>query len=160
MSTLRHLTLTAVAVLTAGALLTGCDTVDEPTLTKEQAVARVEALAQETFAQLPAGATLTLRASLPDVRCDDNRGGAFVENTYAVEYPDGWPVEQSMTTLADYWASRSYRTVRDERADPKVPELVVETPGDEFRIGYVVTHRDNGAVDPALRTSSPCYRGA
>lgn len=155
---LRHLVLTAVAVLTAGTLLTGCDNVqDQPTLTKEAAVARVEALAQETFAQLPAGATLKLKASLPDVRCDDNRGGSFVENSYTITYPQGWPVEQSMAALADYWAGRDYPIVRDQRQDTQVPELVVETPGDEFHIGYLITRRDNGDVDPVLRTSSPCY---
>ena len=157
MPALRHLALTAAAVLTAGALLTGCDDVNESDLTKETAVARVEVLAQETFAQLPAGATLKLRTSLPNIRCDDNRGGAFVENSYDIEYPPGWPVEQAMTTVADYWASRDYTISRDDRQDAQAPELVVETPGDEFHLGFLLSRRDNGDTDAFLRTSSPCY---
>jgi hypothetical protein len=155
----RHLAQIAVAALTAGALLAGCDNVpSEPTVSKQEAVTRVEARAQEAFAQLPAGATLKLRSSRPDLPCEEGSGGRrFVENSYTIDYPAGWPIGQSLTTLADYWARSNYKVVRDERQDDKVPELVVEHPDDLFHIGYLLSYRDNGRIDGVIRSSSTCF---
>lgn len=149
----------AVAALTAGALLAGCDNVPaEPTVSKQEAVTRVEARAQEAFGQLPAGATLKLRSSRPDLPCEEGSGGRrFVENSYTIDYPEGWPIERSMTVLADYWARSNYKVVLDYRKEKKVPELVVEHPDDLFHIGLLLSYRDNGRVDGVLRSSSTCF---
>ena len=157
MSSTRRRALTIVAALVAGALTAGCDSVDQPTVTKEQAVERVATRALEAFQQLPAGATLKQTLAQTDLPCDDGPDGrTFVETDYAVEYPPSWPVEQSMATLSTYWQNSDYRIVRDDRQDDKFPELVVEHPADGFRIGYLVAHRDNGRIDAILRSSSPC----
>jgi hypothetical protein len=157
MPALRRLVLTVAAVLTAGALTAGCDAVQpEPTITKQQAVDRVAARAQEAFQQLPAGATLKLRSNEPDMPCDDGPDGrTFVETDYTIEYPQGWPVQQTMATLADYWTTNGYQTVRDERADATTPGFSVEHP-DGFRIGIQITNRDSGRIDAYLISSSPC----
>jgi hypothetical protein len=154
----RRPILTVVAALTAGTLITGCDNVpSEPTLTKQEAVARVDARAQEAFAQLPTGATLKTRSSKPDLPCDNGPDGrTFVENTYTIDYPQGWPIQQSMTVLAEFWTKNNYKTVRDDRQDDSAPELVVEHPDDAFHIGYLVSYRDNGRIDAVLRSSSTC----
>ncbi len=158
MSPARRTALTVIAALTAGALTAGCDTVDQqPTVTKEQAVERVAARAQEAFGQLPAGATLKQTLAQTDLPCENGpKGSTFVETDYAVEYPATWPVEQSMATLSAYWHSNKYKIVRDDRSDDKFPELVVEHPTDGFRIGYLVAHRNNGRIDAILKSSSPC----
>jgi hypothetical protein len=158
MPSLRHLVLAVAAVVTAGALTTGCDNVQPPAeMTQQQAVERVDALAQEAFQQLPAGATLKQRSSEPEMPCDDGPGGrTFVETDYVIDYPEGWPVQQTMGILGDYWAKNNYKIVRDDRQDDKAPELVVEHPGDAFHIGYLVTYRDNGRIDALLRSSSAC----
>jgi hypothetical protein len=149
-----RLALTITAALAAGALTAGCDSVQPgPTITKEQAVTRVDARAQEAFRQLPAGATLKPRSSEPDTPCDDGR--TFVENDYTVEYPSGWPVEQAIPVLAGYWTSNDYKTVKDDRDRDKTPAFSVEHP-DGFRIGIRLTCRDSGAIDAFLISSSPC----
>ena len=153
----RRLLSTLVAALTAGALTAGCDTVQHAAVTKEQAVERVVARAEEAFAQLPPGASLKIRSTEPDMPCDDGPAGrTFVETGYTVEYPDAWPVEQSMATLSAYWQRSGYKTIRDDRGSDKLPEIVVEHPDDGFRIGYLLTHRDNGRIDAYLTSSSPC----
>jgi hypothetical protein len=157
----RPLALTVVAALTAGTLITGCDTVpSEPTVTKQEAVARVEARAQEAFGRLPAGATLKTRSSKPDLPCDEGPDGrTFVENSYTIDYPQGWPIEQSLAVLADYWTNSNYTIVRDDRQDTRAPELVVEHPDDAFHLGYLLSYRDNGRIDGILRSSSTCVQG-
>lgn len=157
MSPARRTALAVLAALTVGALTAGCDTVDQPTVTKEQAIERVAARAQEAFQQLPSGATLKQTLAQTDLPCDNGpKGRTFVETDYAVEYPPSWPVEQSMATLSTYWTNNKYTIVRDDRQDDKFPELVVEHPADGFRIGYLVAHRDNGRTDAILKSSSPC----
>jgi hypothetical protein len=153
----RRLATTVAAALAAGALTAGCDNVQSPpAITKEQAVERVEARAQEAFQRLPAGATLKPRSSEPEMPCDDGPGDrTFVENDYTIDYPTGWPVEQTIPTLADYWAGQGYRTVKDERTRDRIPAFSAEHP-DGFRIGVRLTYRDNGRIDAFLISSSPC----
>ena len=157
MSSLRR---TVLVLLAAGALLAGCDSTQESTVTKDEAVQRVADRAQEALRQLPAGATLKQTLHQPDVTCDDqDRDGAvFVETNYQVVYPQGWPVDQSMATISAYWDSHGYKAVRDDRDDTKNPELVVEKEEDGFRIGYLVSRRANGTTDVFLRSSSPCFQ--
>jgi hypothetical protein len=157
MSSLRR---TALALLAAGALLAGCDSTQESTVTKEEAVQRVADRAQEAFRQLPPGATLKQTLHTPDLACNDqDRDGAvFVETTYQVMYPKGWPVDQTMATISAYWDSHGYKAVRDDRGDTTHPELVVEKEDDGFRIGYLISHRANGTEDVYLRSSSPCFQ--
>jgi hypothetical protein len=147
----------ALTALIAGALTAGCDPV-QPTVTNQQAVERVAARAHEAFAQLPPGASLTMRSHEPAMPCDGDgsHGRTFVETEYTIDYPPSWPIEQTLTTLASYWQRASYKTVRDDRKDPQLPELVVEHPHDGFRIGYLLKHADNGHVDGYLTSSSPC----
>ena len=152
----RRLTLTIAAVLAAGGLTAGCDTVEpQPAITQEQAVERVEARAREAIGQLPAGATLKPQLLEPKMQCDEAGGRTFVEHDYIIEYPAGWPVQQTVTTLADYWTRNGYKTVKDERARERIPEFGAEHP-DGFRIGVQLTYRDNGRIDAFLVSSSPC----
>ena len=157
MSSLRR---TVLVLLAAGALLAGCDSTQESTVTKDEAVQRVADRAQEALRQLPAGATLKQTLHQPDLTCDDqDRDGAiFVETNYQVVHPQGWPVDQSMATISAYWDSHGYKAVRDDRDDTKNPELVVEKEEDGFRIGYLVSRRANGTTDVFLRSSSPCFQ--
>jgi hypothetical protein len=155
MPLLRHLALTAVAALTAGALTAGCDSVDQPAFTQQQAVERVATRAQEALQQLPPGATLKIHLNEPEMPCDDNGGSTFVETDYAIDYPQGWPVKDTIGTLADYWSKNGYTTIRDERSRDKLPALSVEHP-DGFRIGIQLTYRDTGRIDAYLLSSSPC----
>jgi len=150
----------ALALATVGALATGCDSTQEPTVTKEEAVQRVAVRAEEALQHLPPGATLKQTLHQDDLACDDqDRDGArFVETNYQVVYPQGWAVDQSMTTLSDYWEANGYEVVRDDRDDASHPELVVEKKADGFRIGYLISRRDNGTADVFLRSSSPCYQ--
>ena len=157
MRVLRHLAVPIAVALAVTALTAGCDRVQSPPeLTKDQAIARVDTRAQEAFRQLPAGATLKPRTSEPDMPCDDGPDGrTFVDNDYTIDYPDGWPVEQAIPTLAAYWTEQGYRTVKDERARARTPAFSAEHP-DGFRIGVLVTYRDNGRIDALLISSSPC----
>jgi hypothetical protein len=152
-----RLVLTLVAALTAGAITAGCDSpVQEPTVTKPQAIERVTARAQEALQQLPPGATLKAELNQPDVPCDSGpKGRTFVEIDYKVEYPDGWPVEQFIPTLADYWTKNGYKTLDDNRDRDKLPTFGAEHP-DGFRIGASLTYRDSGRIDAYLVSSSPC----
>jgi hypothetical protein len=154
---LRRLARTAAAALTAGALTTGCDSVQpQPALTQQQAVERVGSRAQEALAQLPPGATLKVHLNEPDLACDNGPGGrTFVETDYAIDYPEGWPVEQAIPTLAQYWTAKGYKTLRDERSDAKLPAFAVQDP-EGFRISIELTRRDNGRVDAFIISSSPC----
>jgi hypothetical protein len=155
MPLLGRLALAAAAALTAGALTAGCDNV-KPALTQHQAVDRVNARAREAFQQLPAGAALKVRTDEPKMPCDDGpKGRTFVETNYNIEYPEGWPVEQTIPALADYWTKNGYKTVKDERTRDKLPAFSAEDP-DGFRIGARLTYRDNGRVDAYLISSSPC----
>jgi uncharacterized lipoprotein len=157
MSSLRR---TVLVLLAAGALLAGCDSTQESTVTKDEAVQRVADRAQEALRQLPAGATLKQTLHQPDLACDDqDRDGAiFVETNYQVVHPQDWPVDQSMATISAYWDGHGYKAVRDDRDDTKNPELVVEKEEDGFRIGYLISHRANGSTDVFLRSSSPCFQ--
>jgi hypothetical protein len=130
----------------------------QPTLTREQAIAKVDARAREAFAQLPEGSQLRLFADHSDLPCDETGGVGdrrFHEMVYAVDPVPQWPVAQVIPTLVDYWAASGYRVVRDDRDEPKIPQYFVEHP-DGFRIGVSATHRDNGRVDVYLTSSSPC----
>jgi hypothetical protein len=151
----RQLALTIAAALTAGALTAGCDTVEKPAVTQQQAVDRVAARAREALQQLPPGATLKIRSDEPKMPCDDAKGRTFVETDYTIEYPEGWPVQQTIPTLADYWTKNGYKTIKDERTRDKLPAFSVEHP-DGFRIGIQLTYRDNGHIDAYLISSSPC----
>ena len=144
----------ATAALTLGALTTGCDTVAD--FTPQQATDRVSTRAQEAFQQLPAGATLKVDANRPAVPCGtDPNGPSFVEIDYSLQYPTGWPVEQTMETLAGYWQKAGYKTVNDERGVKGTPSFSAEDQ-DGFRIGVSVTYRDDGTIDAYLISSSPC----
>ena len=155
MPSLHRLALTAAAALTAVALAAGCDTVEQPAITQQQAVERVTAHAQEALQQLPPGATLKIQRDEPEMPCDDGPR-TFVETDYIVDYPKGWPVERTIPTLADFWARNGYTIVKDDRASDKLPALGVEHPDDGFRILIRLTYRDNGRIDAFLISSSPC----
>lgn len=153
----RRLAMPIAVALAVAALTTGCEHVQSPpNITKDQAIARVDTRAQEAFQQLPAGATLKPRTSEPDMPCDDGPDGrTFVDNDYTIDYPTGWPVEQTISTLAAYWTAQGYKTIKDERTRAKTPAFSAEHP-DGFRIGVLVTYRDNGRIDAILISSSPC----
>ena len=157
MPSIRRLALTIAAALTAGALIAGCDTVQpQSSVTQQQAVDRVAARAQDALQHLPPGATLKVQSNEPQMPCDNGpKGRTFVETDYVIDYPQGWPVEQIIPTLADYWAKQGYKTIKDERARDKLPAFSVEDP-DGFRIGVQLTYRDNGRIDAYLISSSPC----
>lgn len=150
----------AASVILSGLLAVvlgaGCDSAKETTVTKDQAVARVAERAQEAFRQLPPGATLEQTLHTPDLPCDDGDGRVFVETRYDVVFPATWPVDQSMTVLADYWTGNGYRIVRDDRASTELPELVAEKTSDGFRIGYLINHGADGRATARLLSSSPC----
>ncbi|WP_328461357.1 hypothetical protein OHA21_32295 [Actinoplanes sp. NBC_00393] len=150
--------LTVAAALVAGGLITGCGTVyPRPDITANEAVVRVAELADEAMKQLPPGATLRETLHADDMKCDDGPGDdrVFIETHYQIDYPQGWPVDDAVPTLADFWTGKAYETVRDERDDPQLPNFAVEAP-DGFRISIDVTKRDNGTVDAYLNSSSPC----
>ena len=149
--------LALTAALTAGAITAGCDSpVEPPEITQQQTVERVTARAQEALRQLPPGATLKPELNQPEIPCDSGPDGStFAEIDYKLVYPDGWPVQQFIPTLADYWAANGYTIVDDSRGNAKTPNLGVEHP-DGFRIGASLTYRDNGTVDAYLISSSPC----
>lgn len=151
-----------VAVLAAGALTAACgkDGGVQPTITKEQAVQQVEAVAQEAFGQLPPGAQLKRELLSRNLACDDATDGGpagrtFVESRYAVVYPAAWPVDRVLPALADYWQQQKYRVVRDDRDDELSPELVVERP-DGFRVSVLLSRRTSGRTDASIASSSPC----
>ena len=127
-------------------------------MTKDQAVARVAERAQEAFRHLPPGATLKQTLHTPDLPCDNGDDRVFVETRYDVVFPPAWPVEQSMTMLADYWAGAGYRVVRDDRTSADLPELVVEKADDGFRVGYLINRGSGGKATARLLSSSPCIR--
>ena len=147
-------TLLAVAAL----LLVGAcsDSPKESNVTKDEALTRVAERAQEAGQHLPPGAKLVLQQSVPNIPCDNGDDRIFVENSYNVDFPKDWPVDQSMTTLADYWAANGYKIVRDDRAGTQIPELVVEKEADGFRIGYMINHNPDGLVNARILSSSPC----
>ena len=156
MSAARRLVLALTAALAVGAITAGCDNTVQPTVTKPQAIERTTARAQEALQQLPPGATLQIRRNEPDMPCDNGPDGrTFVELDYSIRYPDGWPVEKVIGTLADYWTRSGYTIVKDERDRDKLPAIGVEHP-DGFRIGASLTYRDNGRIDAYLVSSSPC----
>lgn len=151
-----------VAVSVTGVVGTGCgkDGAVQPTMTKEQAAAQVVAVAQEAFARLPTGAQLKPERESRNLACDDATDGGpagrtFVEARYAVVHPPGWPVEQALSALADYWQQQKYRIVRDDRDDTTNAELVVERP-DGFRISVLLSRRTTGTANASLTSSSPC----
>lgn len=118
--------------------------------------ARVTALAEEAFRQLPPGATLKVMLEQPEIPCD--RGPAdttFTEIEYIVDHPRGWPVEQVIPVLAGYWAHTGYTIVDDERDDRQVPVLRVEHPGG-FRIAASLVRPEHGRVAAYLVSSSTC----
>ncbi|HYN94269.1 MAG TPA: hypothetical protein VES42_10520 [Pilimelia sp.] len=155
-ATVRRLALTLTTVLAAAAITSGCDTVEPAaTITKQQAVERVANRAQEALRQLPPGATLQVRLHEPDTPCDPGDPRTFVESNYSLDYPEQWPVEQAIPTLAAYWRDKGYKIIKDQRDRPKTPALSVEDP-DGFRIGVALTYRDSGRIDAFLISSSPC----
>lgn len=145
------------ALLLSVTALAACGSTKENTVTPDEAVARVAAYAQEAFGQLPAGATLKQTLHTPDVPCDDGDDTVFVETRYDVAFDENWPVDESMTKLADYWTANGYRIVRDDRDSADFPELVVERKTDGFHIGYLIVHAAGGKVTAQLLSSSPCY---
>jgi hypothetical protein len=154
MSMLTRLAWTAIAAVTVGALTAGCD--NESDFSQSQAEERVAVRAQEALRQLPPGATLKVDLSEPKMSCGDGPDSrTFVETDYSIQYPQGWPVEQTVATLADYWTEQGYKTVRDERDRDKLPAFSAEDP-DGFRIGAQLTYRDSGRIDAFLISSSPC----
>ncbi|GIE34699.1 hypothetical protein Ait01nite_077440 [Actinoplanes italicus] len=132
----------------------------QPTETSAEAVKRVEALVQEAFAQLPAGATLKFSDGSDHGSCDDAesglpRGRVFVEKRYNVvpRAGGGWPEEQAIPALVAFWEKQGYR-VYDDGRDRRDPKFVVDTPD-----GYaVIVHGyDRGDhYDFTLSGSSPC----
>ena len=153
----------ALAATIALVLITsGCankEATVQPTATAEQASARVDAVVQETHQQLPSGAELKPHGAVGKVPCDDptDRGPAgriFIEKQYQVQYPAGWPADQALPRLAEYWQQKSYRIHNDSRDEPD-PRLVVETP-DGYRASIEVFNRSAGNTDIYLVGSSPC----
>ncbi|ROT34015.1 hypothetical protein [Micromonospora sp. HM5-17] len=145
----------------AGLALTGCQEERgmQPTITAEQAAQRVEELLQEAYGQLPPGAELETFDEGP-LPCDDPTDGGpagrvYYEKRYQVIFPAGWPADQALPRLAEYWGQRGYRTIDDLRDHPD-PRLVVERPDDGFRAIISVWNRDSGAIDIYLTGSSPC----
>ena len=149
-----------VAAALALVLLAGActDSPKESTVTKDEAVARVAERAQEAGQQLPPGAKLEQNQAIDDMPCDDGHDSTFVEYRYNVAFPADWPVDQSMTKLADYWLANGYTIVRDDRDRGRIPELVVEKKTDGFRIGYLINHNTDVKVNARILSSSPCIR--
>jgi hypothetical protein len=153
----------ALAALIALVLATsGCgkkeDTM-QPTVTAEQASARVDAVVQEAHRQLPPGAELKPHGAEGKVPCDDPTDGGpagriFVEKQYQLQFPPDWPADQALPRLAEYWQQKSYRVHNDSRAKAD-PRLVVETP-DGYRASIEVFDRGAGRNDVYLVGSSPC----
>ncbi|RZU49359.1 hypothetical protein EV385_1109 [Krasilnikovia cinnamomea] len=154
MTRIRRRAAVIVTALTAALLTTGCDM--EPTVTKQQAIERVAQRAQESFAQLPPGATLVKEFAQDGLPCDD--GNVMVETDYNIAFSSGWPVDQTIATLAKYWESAGYKVARDDRSSPDVPELVVEHPDDGFQLGILVARGSDGTIKATLRSSSSCVK--
>ncbi|WP_430783843.1 hypothetical protein [Actinoplanes sp. G11-F43] len=139
----------------AGLLLTGCGLMNPaPDISRTDAAERVARQAEEAFAQLPPGATLRTLLDHPESKCDEG-DLVFAERQYQIDYPQGWPVARAVPTLAGYWTGAGWETLRDERADPKLPNFAAQDP-DGFRISIEITNRDSGVVDAYLVSSSPC----
>jgi|HigsolmetaAR206D_1030411.scaffolds.fasta_scaffold06764_2 hypothetical protein len=154
-----------VIATTALLFVAGCDR-DDPTggtvsdsMTLDQASTRVEEIVREAQAALPPGIELTSRfeGSMP---CDDPddggpKGRVFAERQYQVVYPAGWPVDQALPTVRQYWEQRGYKVIKDHQ--PGGDRLLsVENPADGFRIGIEIYARDSGRTDIFLVGSSPC----
>jgi|HigsolmetaAR206D_1030411.scaffolds.fasta_scaffold00681_2 hypothetical protein len=153
---------TLLVAIVTGLALTGCQEERgmQPTMTAEQAAQRVEELLQEAYGQLPPGARLEAFGPAGTLPCDDPTDGGpagrvFYEKRYEVTFPAGWPADQALPRLAEYWGRRGYRVVDDMR-DARDPRLVVEHPEDGFRINIAVWNRDSGDVDIYLTGGSPC----
>ncbi|MBE1486702.1 hypothetical protein [Plantactinospora soyae] len=148
-------------VLVAGLVISGCDQGSDvrPTMTVGQAAERTEEIVREAQAALAPGTEL--ETDLDDTTpCDDPSDGGppgrvFVEKHYKVVYPDGWPVNQALVVLAQYWEQRGYKVIKDLRSE-RNPQLAVESPNDGFRIGIEIYPRDSGRIDAFLVGSSPC----
>ncbi|RZU51263.1 hypothetical protein EV385_3073 [Krasilnikovia cinnamomea] len=147
-----HRTAAIIAALTAALLSAGCDM--QPTVTKQQAIERVAQRAQESFAQLPPGATMKKLIEQDGLPCDDGR--VLVEIDYDIAFASGWPVDDVIPTLARYWQDAGYKIARDDRASRDIPELVVEHPDDGFQLGILVSHGSKGTIGVTLRSSSSC----
>jgi hypothetical protein len=132
----------------------------ETTETKAQAVQKVEALVEEAFARLPAGATLKFSDGTDRMPCDDPtdngpRGRIFIEKRYDVvpSSGGGWPEDQAIPALVAFWERQGYR-VYDDGRNRRDPKYVVDTPD-----GYAVIIKgyDRGDhYDFTLSSSSPC----
>lgn len=153
----------ALAATIALILVTsGCGKKEEgmqPTNTADQASARVDAVVEETLQQLPTGATLKRHGPTGMMPCDDPTDGGpagrvFIEKQYEVEYPAGWPADQAIPRLAEYWQQKSYR-IHNDRRDKTDPSLAVETP-DGYRASIDVFIRGAGHTDIYVAGSSPC----
>lgn len=159
----QHTAAIGVAALLTAALTAGCGTTTETTkaettketaVTRDEAVARVDARAQEAFQHLPPGATLKQKNHLPGVVCGDGRL-TFVETDYDILFKPGWPVEQSMQSLADYWSGNGYTIVQDDRDSAEFRQLIVEK-NDRFRVGYQINHQTDDSITASLTSNSPC----
>ncbi|WP_436532088.1 hypothetical protein [Actinoplanes sp. HUAS TT8] len=132
----------------------------QPTATKDQAVQRVEELIQESFTQLPAGATLKINENVDAAPCDDPTDGGpagriFAEKRYFIVPPaaGSWDQKNVIPTLVTFWQQKGYTTHTDDRNGAE-PRFTVQT-SDGYRISVDSWDRSDH-VDISLGSTSPC----
>lgn len=162
MSALRRLAIAAaaLAVFAACGWFTwgkGYYQAMQPTITRQQAIDRVEQLIQQTVAQLPPDARLDPLGRSSGSPCDDPtdggpKGRVFVESTYWVKDLPRENYPQYLDTVERYWADRGYRLIRDTMHGP-IDRSIVYSDAEGFRI-VLETNDDGKAI--SVSSQSPC----
>ncbi|PZM96367.1 MAG: hypothetical protein DIU79_05250 [Actinobacteria bacterium] len=153
----------ATALLASSVLPAGCGTTApgrRPAMTEAQATARLTELLYDAFAQLPPGATLQEDGDPRTSPCTHPRRGetgeVYKSASFAVNYPPGWPVDEAIPRLAEYWRQQGARLLRKDK-DLGIEAYSVET-REEFTLSIVIYPRENSPKDIELTGSSPCVR--
>ena len=149
--------LTAAMILAAG----GCgrsnpekDDFMRPTMTREEAVDRVEQHLKQTVAQLPGSARLTVARKTDRMPCglwedEDGDTRVRVEHGYWI---DGIPKESNQEyfdAVSEYWADRGYRKVDFEKRERWI---MYYKDSENFTLRFAT--RVDGRL--SIRVTSPC----
>lgn len=151
--------LTAAIALLVGMTLTACGDEEEPwmqpTMTRQEAIDRVETRIQQAVAQLPGEAKLELSDKTDSLPCDDPDDGGpagriIIEHDYWIRgLPK--PYEQYFETLEQYWSERGYRKGRFTKRG-EWWTMVYEDPD-----GFYVSLKTTGdGKELFIRSQSPC----
>ncbi|MGH3729810.1 MAG: hypothetical protein ACRDTU_13840 [Micromonosporaceae bacterium] len=148
-----------MALLLTAVAVTGCgqekDPRMQPTITKQEAIDRVETLIEQAVAQLPDAARLESSRKEDAFPCDDHADGvpegrAFVERDYWIRNLPK-PYEPYFDTLEEYWTDRGYPQIRFDKRG--LWWTMVHDPKDGFLISLKTT---GDGEQLYIRSQSPC----